>query len=238
MRDRLELPMEYDIRRKNGYYYTGGSQRIPDAANHRGRIVRAVVAEKALQQYRGTSFEKPLLERLQENGAGAARHHFAQPRRHGSRPFPSAPAPSRFWIWKFSTPWPKPPRNAAIELTYRKPGQREIPSRASLIRIIWRTSTANGFVRLVIICAQGHPHLCSRAHPIRQADRQDLSSARKNSRWKNDCATALACIPAKGEFEVVIRFNERPPITSAKRNGTSRSKLRELKDGGVELPSL
>ena len=34
---------------------------------------------------------------------------------------------------------------------------------------------------------------------------------------------------------MVIRFNAAWPITSAKRRGTTRSDLRELKDGGVEL---
>ena len=84
------------------------------------------MAEKALQQYRGTSFEKPLLSALKKDGAVAARHHFAQPRPTSSRPSPSARAPSRFWTWRSSTRSPKPPRaRRQLELTYRKPGQQQ-----------------------------------------------------------------------------------------------------------------
>ena len=59
MRDRLDLPVEYDETRF-GYCYTQEVGTFPSLQISEGELVALLVAEKALQQYRGTSFEKPL----------------------------------------------------------------------------------------------------------------------------------------------------------------------------------
>ncbi len=65
MRDRLNLPLEFDAGRK-GYYYAGEVSSFPTMQITEGEIFALVVAEKALQQYRGTSFEKPLLSAIRK----------------------------------------------------------------------------------------------------------------------------------------------------------------------------
>src|SRR5580698_1582162 len=65
MRDRLNLPVEYDASR-NGYFYNGEVSGFPTMQITEGEIFALVVAEKALQQYRGTSFEKPLLSAIRK----------------------------------------------------------------------------------------------------------------------------------------------------------------------------
>jgi len=65
MRDRLNLPLEYDGTR-NGYFYAGEVSSFPTMQITEGEIFALVVAEKALQQYRGTSFEKPLLSAIRK----------------------------------------------------------------------------------------------------------------------------------------------------------------------------
>src|SRR5450631_1431535 len=65
MRDRLNLPIEYDPSH-TGYRYTGEVSSFPTMQITEGEIFALVVAEKALQQYRGTSFEKPLLSAIRK----------------------------------------------------------------------------------------------------------------------------------------------------------------------------
>jgi proteasome accessory factor B len=65
MRDRLNLPLEFDSSR-NGYRYDGEVSSFPTMQITEGEIFALVVAEKALQQYRGTSFEKPLLSAIKK----------------------------------------------------------------------------------------------------------------------------------------------------------------------------
>ena len=65
MRDRLNLPIEFNPAR-NGYFYTGEVSAFPTMQITEGELFALVVAEKALQQYRGTSFEKPLLSAIRK----------------------------------------------------------------------------------------------------------------------------------------------------------------------------
>jgi len=59
MRDQLSLPLEYDEQRF-GYYYTEQVRAFPSMQVSEGELVALFVAQKALAQYQGTAFEKPL----------------------------------------------------------------------------------------------------------------------------------------------------------------------------------
>ncbi|MEO8351663.1 MAG: HTH domain-containing protein, partial [Chthoniobacteraceae bacterium] len=59
MRDRLGLPIEYD-QLHFGFVYTEPVTHFPNIEVSEGEVVALFVAQKALEQYRGTSFEKPL----------------------------------------------------------------------------------------------------------------------------------------------------------------------------------
>ncbi len=65
MRDRMNLPIQFNVSR-NGYFYDGEVSGFPTMQITEGELFALVVAEKALQQYRGTSFEKPLLSALRK----------------------------------------------------------------------------------------------------------------------------------------------------------------------------
>ena len=59
MRDRFTLPIEYDALR-NGYHYSAPVDSFPMLQIDEGELFALLVAEKVLQQYRGTVFEKQL----------------------------------------------------------------------------------------------------------------------------------------------------------------------------------
>jgi len=59
MRSRLNMPIEYD-QLQFGFYYTEPVTNFPSIEVTEGEIVALFVAQKALEQYKGTSFEKPL----------------------------------------------------------------------------------------------------------------------------------------------------------------------------------
>ncbi|MBI5799393.1 MAG: WYL domain-containing transcriptional regulator [Verrucomicrobia bacterium] len=65
MRERLGLPIAFDVGR-NGYHYTEEVAAFPTFQITEGELFALIVAEKALQQYRGTSFEKPLLSAIRK----------------------------------------------------------------------------------------------------------------------------------------------------------------------------
>ncbi len=56
LRDRLQAPLEFDGRR-HGYHYTRAEFRLPFFQLSEGELVGLFLAERLLQQYRGTYFE-------------------------------------------------------------------------------------------------------------------------------------------------------------------------------------
>ena len=59
MRDRLELPIEFDAR-INAYRYTHAVSAFPTVQVSEGELLALLVARKALEQYRGTPFHRQL----------------------------------------------------------------------------------------------------------------------------------------------------------------------------------
>ena len=65
MRDQLVLPIDYD-RARHGFAYTRAVGQFPLITVSEGELVALLVAQKAVEQYRGTSFEKPLQTAFQK----------------------------------------------------------------------------------------------------------------------------------------------------------------------------
>ncbi|MGZ8899719.1 MAG: helix-turn-helix transcriptional regulator [Limisphaerales bacterium] len=65
MRDRMSLPISYDEVR-HGFFYSEEVAGFPSLTISEGELFALAVAEKALQQYRGTSFERPLISALKK----------------------------------------------------------------------------------------------------------------------------------------------------------------------------
>jgi proteasome accessory factor B len=59
MRDRLGLPLEYDPVR-HGFFYTAPVRDFPVMKVSQGEVAALLLAQKSLEQFRGTPFERPL----------------------------------------------------------------------------------------------------------------------------------------------------------------------------------
>lgn len=59
MRYQLDLPIEYN-KQKHGYFYTEPVTHFPTIPATEGEVLALFVAQKAMEQYRGTPFEQPL----------------------------------------------------------------------------------------------------------------------------------------------------------------------------------
>jgi predicted DNA-binding transcriptional regulator YafY len=69
MRDQMELPIEYDYAEK-GFFYTQEVVQFPSLQMTESELVALFVARRALEQYRGTAFEKPLCAAFEKLTAG------------------------------------------------------------------------------------------------------------------------------------------------------------------------
>ncbi len=77
MRDQLGLPIEYDVS-THSYSYTRKVLQFPTMQISEGELIALSVARKALAQYQGTSFEKPLKDAFRKLTTGLRdQNHFS-----------------------------------------------------------------------------------------------------------------------------------------------------------------
>ena len=69
MRDQMSLPIDYDSAR-HGFCYTEPVTSFPAVQISHGEVVALLVAQKAVEQYRGTAFEKPLRAAFEKMTSG------------------------------------------------------------------------------------------------------------------------------------------------------------------------
>ncbi len=83
MRDQMQMPIAYDELR-HGFYYTEPVGNLPTLTISRSELVAVLVGQKAIEQYRGTPFEKPLASAFAKLAAsvderdGVAMHQLAE----------------------------------------------------------------------------------------------------------------------------------------------------------------
>lgn len=219
MRDRLNLPLEYDSSRK-GYYYVGEVSSFPTLQITEGEIFALVVAEKALQQYRGTSFEGPLLSairKMEQALPDTISLNLADLEQTISFRTRAEPILN---LGIFEVLARAVSQRQQLELHYRKPGQQTAEAR---LVDPYHLANINGEWFLF---AYDHVRKDIRTFSRRASrppsPRARASSGRRSFRWRSACATALACIPVKANSTWSSSLRRGPRITSGRRNGMNR----------------
>ena len=232
MRDRLELPIAYDGARF-GYHYTGEVTAFPTMQITEGELFALIVAEKALQQYRGTTFEKPLLSALKKMEQSLPDTiSLNLPDLEQTISFRTR-AEQILNLEIFDTLAKAAAQRQQLELTYRKPGRHE-----SEQRIIDPYHLANingewylfGFDQLRQDIRTFAP---ARIQSVKATgktfDRPQKFSLEKRLR------DSFGVHSGAEQHEVVIRFNAGVADYVREKKWHESQELRELKGGGVEL---
>ena len=232
MRDRLNLPIEFNPAR-NGYFYTEEVSAFPTMQITEGELFALVVAEKALQQYRGTSFEKPLLSAIRKmeqalpDTISLNLADIEQTISFRTR------AEQILDLEIFDVLAKAAACREQIELAYRKPGQTKPEAR---VVDPYHLANINGEWYLF---AYDHarkdirtfaPARIKSVKPTGKAfERPQKFSLEKRLR------DSFGVHSGQGQHEVVIRFNPRAADYVREKKWHESQQLRELKNGGVEL---
>ena len=232
MRDRLGLPLEYDGARF-GYHYTEEVSAFPNIQITEGELFALIVAEKALQQYRGTNFEKPLLsaiKKMEQSLPDTISLNLADVEQTISFRTRAEPILN---LEIFDALAKAAARRQQIELAYRKPGQ---PRTEQRVVDPYHLANINGEWYLF---AYDHarkdirtfvPARVKSVKPTGKTfERPQKFSLEKRLRG------SFGVHSGEGEFEVVIRFNARAADYIREKRWHESQQLRELKGGGVEL---
>ncbi len=232
MRDRLELPIEYHPQRF-GYHYTGEVTSFPTMHITEGELVALVIAEKALEQYRGTQFEKPLLSairKIEQSLPDTISLNLADIEQTISFRTRAEPVLN---LEIFDTLAKATAQRRQLELTYRKAGSRE-----GEFRLIdpYHLANINGEWYLF---AYDHARkdirtfVPARVQSVKQTGKH-FPRPQKFSLEKR-LRDSFGVHSGEGEFEVVLRFNARVADYVREKKWHDSQQLKELKGGGVEL---
>jgi len=232
MRDRLDLPLEYDGS-KFGYRYTEAVSSFPTLQITEGELVALLIAEKALEQYRGTNFEKPLVSALKKMASqlpDTVSFNIAEWDQTISFRTSAEPILN---LEIFDALAKATARRRQLRFDYRKPGQRE-PER----RVVdpYHLANINGEWFLF---AFDHARKDVRTFvPPRisniETTGRTFARPAKFSLEKR-LHDSFGVVSGEGTFNVVIRFDEFAAGYIREKRWHPSQQLRELKGGGAEL---
>jgi len=232
MRDRLELPIEYDGGRF-GYYYTEEVSAFPTVQITEGELFALIVAEKALQQYRGTNFEKPLLsavKKMAQSLPDTISLNLTEVEQTISFRTRAEPILN---LEIFDALAKATARRRQLELAYRKPGQPQTEQR---VVDPYHLANINGEWFLF-----AYDHLRddirtfvpARIKAIRPTGKTFVRPQKFS--LEKRLRDSFAVQSGQGQFDVVVRFDESVADYIREKKWHESQRLCELKNGGVEL---
>lgn len=232
MRDRLDLPIGYDYTRR-GYYYTEEVSAFPTLQITEGEIFALIVAEKALQQYRGTSFERPLLsaiKKMEESLPDTISLNLMDIEQTISF---RTRAEQNLNLEIFDALAKATAQRRQIEMSYRKAGRSETEQR---IVDPYHLANINGEWYLF---AYDHARKDIRTFaPVRiQSVKQTGKTFPRPDKFSLEkrLSGSFGVHSGEGEYDVVIRFDSRVADLVREKKWHESQQLRELPNGGLEL---
>jgi len=232
MRYQLDLPIEYDAQ-KYGFYYTEKVESFPTLQITEGEFVALVVAERALEQYRGTNFEKPLLSAIRKmeqalpDTISLSLGDVQQTISFRTRAEPILN------LEVFDTLAKATAGRQQLQLSYRKPGQQ-----AAELRVVdpYHLANINGEWFLF-----AYDHLRKDIRTFVPARIQGLKATGKRFprpekfSLEQRLHDSFGVYSGQGLSDVVIRFDARVADFLREKRWHSSQELRDLKGGAVEL---
>ena len=232
MRDRLQLPIAYDDR-KYGYYYTEEVSSFPSLQITEGELVALLVAEKALQQYRGTNFEKPLLSAFKKMEASlpdTVSLNLADWDQTIS--FRTSVEPI-LNLEVFDALSKATSHRKQLEIAYRKPGSQQTEKRVidpyhlANVNGEWFLFAFDHLRRDIRTFAPSRiQNLLPTGHTFSRSSRFSVEKILRDS---------FGVVTGQGEHDVVIRFDSYAADYIREKRWHPSQQLRELKQGGLEL---
>ena len=232
MRDRLELPLEYDAQR-NGYHYAQQVNSFPTLQITEGELFALLVAEKALQQYHGTTFERPLRSAFRKMAAAlpdTVSLNLADWEQTISFRTSAEPILD---LEIFDTLAKATAQHRQLVLTYRKPGRKETEPR---VVDPYQLANVNGEWFLF-----GHCHL---RKDIRTFVPSRILEARPTGKTfvrpqkfslEKRLRDSFGVISGQGDYEVVIHFDDWVADYIREKRWHPSQQLIDAEDGCVEL---
>jgi proteasome accessory factor B len=232
MKDRLGLPLDYNFEHR-GYYYTQEVTNFPTLQITEGELFALLVAEKALQQYRGTTFERPLVSAFRKMAAAlpdTVSLNIADWEQTISFRTRAEPVLN---LEIFDTLAKAVAQRQQLKLAYRKPGQRQTEAR---IVDPYHLANINGEWFLFAWC-----HLRKDIRTFVPARIKGLEHTGKTFvrpqkfSLEKRLRDSFGVRSGNEQFDIRIRFDETVADYIREKRWHDSQQLKELRNGGLEL---
>jgi len=232
MRDRLELPIEFDPQIQ-AYRYTQPVNAFPTVHMTEGELLALLVAQRALEQYRGTPFHRQL-EIAFEKLAGGLRDRIS------FSPADELRAVSfkniglgRTDLAVFNTLSSAVLRQVEVTFDYRKPGDTRKSSRR--VRPYHLANRENSWYLIGFDLERQGLRTFALPRIAGVAATREAFARPADFSPEKFFATALGVLGGTGDYTVVIRFAARVAERVREREWHESQVMRELPAGGLEL---
>jgi predicted DNA-binding transcriptional regulator YafY len=232
MRDRLELPIEFDAQ-INAYRYTHPVSAFPTVQVSEGELLALLVARKALEQYRGTPFHRQLEASFEKLTGGLKdRISFSPAQELQSVSFKNVGL-GKADLAVFNTLSSAALRQHEVEFDYRKPGEKKAnrrrvrPYHLALRENLW------------YLIGFDPDRAALRTFALPRISRATALAARfvrpADFSPEKFFASALGVLGGAGDFQVRIRFSAAVADRVREREWHESQEWHDLPDGGLEL---
>lgn len=232
MRDRLDLPIEYDVGIQ-AYRYTHPVTAFPTVHVTEGELLALLVAQRALEQYRGTPFHRSL-EIAFEKLAGGLRDRIS------FSPADELRAVSFKNVGLGKTDLPifnalsgAVLRQEEVEFSYRKPGEHRRSQRR--VQPYHLAHRENLWYLIAFDIERGALRTFALPRIADVVVTKQRFAKPADFTPETFFANALGVLGGRGSHEVVVRFAASAADRVREREWHESQQLTELPDGGIEL---
>ena len=232
MRDRLDLPIEFDPRIQ-AYRYTHPVNAFPTVHVTEGELLALLVAQRALQQYRGTPFHRQL-EIAFEKLAGGLRDRISFSPADELR----AVSFKNIGLGKtdlavFNALSGAVLRQEEVAFAYRKPGDAKKSQRR--VRPYHLANRENSWYLVGFDLEREALRTFALPRIAEVAVTKEIFARPLDFSPEKFFASALGVLGGDGDYRVVIRFTAAVAERVREREWHESQEMRELPDGGLEL---
>lgn len=232
MRDRLELPIEFDTQIQ-AYRYTQPVTAFPTVNVSEGELLALLVAQRALQQYRGTPFHRQLEASFEKLSRGLRdRISFSPADELQSVSFKNIGL-GKTDLAIFNTLSAAVLHQHEVAFVYRKPGDTKSSSRR--VRPYHLANRENLWYLI------GHDLERDALRTFALPRISDVTNTKRSFTRPADFspekffATALGVLGGTGNYRVVIRFSSAVAERIREREWHESQEMRDLPQGALEL---
>jgi len=232
MRDRMSLPIVYDEVR-HGFFYEGEVAAFPTVTISEGELFALAVAEKALQQYRGTSFEAPLMSALKKVSESLPDSISLNLNDWNDSISFRTSAETILNLEIFDKLSQTTSRKEQLELEYRKPGEKKPEKR---VVNPYHLANVNGewFLFAYDLLRKAiRTFVPARIVSVKTTGVKFEKDPKFSIR--DELGSSFGVRSGTGKYKVVLRFSAKVADYIREKRWHATQKLRELPDGGVEL---